>query len=83
MKYALYEDPHTHRFALLALPAKFVEGDQIPITDADQWFGSREEAVAAVPALLNREEQSANPLASLEHIAAVGGKRSPKRKTIH
>jgi hypothetical protein len=45
MKYALYEDPLTHRFALLALPYHFIEGDKLPITDVDQWFGSREEAI--------------------------------------
>jgi len=56
MKYALYEDPLTHRFALLALPYHFIEGDKLPITDVDQWFGSREEAIAALPGLLNREE---------------------------
>jgi hypothetical protein len=57
MKFALYEDPLTHKFALLALPYQFIEGDKLPLTDVDQWFGSREEAFAAVPGLLNREEQ--------------------------
>jgi hypothetical protein len=56
MKYALYEDPLTRKFALLALPYHFVEGDKLPITDVDQWFGSRDEAIAALPGLLNREE---------------------------
>ena len=56
MKYALYEDPLTHRFALLALPYHFIEGDKLPSTDVDRWFGSREEAIAALPDLLNREE---------------------------
>jgi hypothetical protein len=57
MKYALYEDPLTHKFALLALPYQFIEGDKLPITDVDQWFGSREEAIGALAGLLNREEQ--------------------------
>ena len=57
MKYALYEDPLTHKFALLALPYRFIEGDRLPIADVDRWFGSREEAIAALPDLLNREEQ--------------------------
>ena len=57
MKYALYEDPVTHKFALLALPYQFIEGDKLPITDVDQWFGSREEAIAGLAGLLNREEQ--------------------------
>jgi len=56
MKYMLYEDPRTHTFALLALPHRFVEGDTLPLTDADRWFGSREEAIAALPDLLNRDE---------------------------
>ena len=56
MKYTIYEDPRTHTFALLALPHRFVEGDALPITDADRWFGSRQEAIAALPDLLDREE---------------------------
>jgi hypothetical protein len=62
MKYALYEDPLTHQFALLALPYHFIEGDKLPITDVDQWFGSREEAIAALPGLLNREELGSHPV---------------------
>jgi hypothetical protein len=56
MKYALYEDPLTHRFALLALPYHFIDGDPLPIAHVDQWFGSREEAIGALSDLLNREE---------------------------
>ena len=56
MKYTIYEDPRTHAFALLALPPRFVEGDRLPITAADRWFGSRAEALAALPELLNRDE---------------------------
>ena len=59
MKYAIYEDPVTHKFALLALlalPSQFVDGDTPPILDVDRWFSSREEVVAALPDLLNREE---------------------------
>ena len=56
MKYTIYEDPRTHTFALLALPHRFVEGDKLSITGVDRWFGSREEAIAALPDLLNREE---------------------------
>jgi hypothetical protein len=57
MKYALYEDPLTHKFALLALPYQFIEGDKLPITNVDHWFGSRDEAIASLAGLLNREEQ--------------------------
>ena len=56
MKYALYEDPRTHKFALVALPYRFADGDQLPIADVDRWFGSRDEAIAALPGLLNLEE---------------------------
>ncbi len=56
MRYALYGDATTHKFALLQLPSQFVEGDKLPILATDQWFDSREEAVAALPELLNREE---------------------------
>ena len=62
MRYTLYEDPVTRRFALLALPYHFIEGDKLPITDVDQWFGSREEAIAALPGLLNREERGSGPV---------------------
>jgi len=57
VKYTLYEDPLTHRFALLPLPSRFVEGDELPIGGADRWFASRLEAIAAVPELLNRDER--------------------------
>jgi hypothetical protein len=56
MKYTIYEDPRTHAFALLALPNRFVDGDALPVIEVDRWFGSREEAIAALPDLLNREE---------------------------
>ena len=56
MRYAIYEDPATHRFALLPVPSQFVDGDKPPILDVDRWFSSREEAIAALPDLLNREE---------------------------
>ena len=49
-------DPVTLTFALLRLPDKFVDGDRLPIVPTDRWFDSREEAVAALPELLNREE---------------------------
>jgi hypothetical protein len=57
MKFALYEHPMTHKFALVALPHRFVDGDPLPTTAVDRWFGSREEAIAELPGLLNREEQ--------------------------
>ena len=56
VKYAIYEDPVTHKFALVRLPDKFIDGDRLPILPTDRWFDSREEAVAALPELFNREE---------------------------
>ena len=64
MKYTIYEDPLTHRFAFLPLPNRFADGDKLPSVDTDRWFGSREEAIAALPELLNREE--AEPSAGLD-----------------
>jgi len=57
MKYTIYEDPRTHKFALVALPNRFVEGDKLPVVATDRWFGSRAEAIAALPELLEREER--------------------------
>ncbi len=56
MKYTIYEDPLTHKFAFLPLPSQFVEGDELPIPTTDRWFGSRMAAIAALPELLTREE---------------------------
>lgn len=56
MRYALFADPVTHKFALVRLPNRYVDGDKLRILATDQWFDSHEEAVAAVPGLLNREE---------------------------
>jgi hypothetical protein len=56
MKYTIYEDPLTHKFAFLPLPTRFVDGDELPNVDTDQWFDSHAEAIAALPELLSREE---------------------------
>jgi hypothetical protein len=55
MRYTLYEHPVTHKFALVRLPDKFVDDDKLPILPTEQWFDNREEAIAALPELLNRE----------------------------
>jgi hypothetical protein len=31
MKYTIYEDPRTHTFAFVTLPARFVDGDTLRI----------------------------------------------------
>jgi hypothetical protein len=58
MKYTIYEDPLTHRFAFLPLPNRFTEGDKLPAVVSERWFVSREEAIAALPELLNLEESA-------------------------
>ena len=55
MKYAIYEDPVTHRFALVQLPDKFTDGDKLSVLPTERWFDSHEAAVAALPELLNLE----------------------------
>ena len=51
MKYTIYEDPVTLKFAWLQLPNKFMDGDKLPILPTERWFDSREDAVAAVGGL--------------------------------
>ena len=55
MKFTIYEDPVTHKFAILRLPDKFIDGDKLLIPPTDRWFDSHAAAVAALPELLNRE----------------------------
>jgi len=55
MRYALYEHPVTHKFAQVRLPDKFVDDDKRLILPTERWFDNREEAIAALPELLNRE----------------------------
>ena len=71
MKYTIYEDPLTHKFAFIPLPIRFVAGDRLPIAATDRWFGSREEAVAALPELFNREECEAG--VALDETARIDG----------
>lgn len=56
MKYMIYEDALTHRFAFLPLPTRFADGDTLPVAATDRWFDSHEEAIAALPELFNRDE---------------------------
>jgi len=56
MKHTLYEDPVTHKFALVRMPPKFVEGDRLPIPPTVQWFTTREGAVAALPGLFEIDD---------------------------
>jgi len=56
MKYTIHEDPVTHTFVFIPLPHLFVDGDELPVLTTGTWFKSHEEAVAALPDLLNRSE---------------------------
>lgn len=56
MKHAIYEDPITHRFALVRLPPGYFEGDKLPVVPDTRWFSTREEARAMLPDLLNQDE---------------------------
>lgn len=58
MKYTLYEHPMTRRFALVPLPAGFVDGDAVPLTNNEQWFVTRDAAIATLRDLFNRNESS-------------------------
>ena len=73
MKYTIYEDPLTHKFALLARPKRFVEGDDLPVVASDRWFGTRAEAIAALPDLLNRDEYE--PEIGLDEAEQLAGGR--------
>lgn len=56
MKYLIYEDAVTHRFAFLPLPNRFDAGDALPEVVVDRWFDTHAEAVASLSELLNRDE---------------------------
>jgi hypothetical protein len=56
MKHAIYEDPITHKFAIIRLPMKFADGDKLPILPTTQWFATREEVMASLPELFNQDE---------------------------
>jgi hypothetical protein len=56
MKHALFEDRITHAFAIVRLPARFVEGDKVPVPPDTQWFRTREEAVATLSHLFDQDE---------------------------
>ena len=58
MKHTLYEDPITHKFALLRLPSRYVDGDKLLVPPAHRWFDTREAAVAALSDLFNEDEEA-------------------------
>ena len=48
MRHGLYEDPITHKFAVIRLPSMFRDGDEVPRPLTPRWFETREEAVATL-----------------------------------
>jgi hypothetical protein len=56
MKHTLYEDPVTHRFAVIRLPARFSDGDKLAVPPTARWFETREEALATLSRLFDEEE---------------------------
>ena len=56
MKYAIYQNPFTHQFAIVRVPPRFQDGDKLPLLNDERWFTTREAAIAALPELLNRDE---------------------------
>lgn len=72
MKYAIYEDPVTRRFAHLPLPSRFLEGDALPAIATDRWFETHAAAIAALAELLDRDDDDpkSEPEVKAETFAA-------------
>lgn len=84
MKYTIYEDPITHRFAHAPLPGHFVDGDRLPAVVTDRWFESHAAAVAALRELLDRDEGAPDTVAEaavppLEAAPAPPTATAPRR----
>jgi hypothetical protein len=72
MKYAIYEDPITHRFAHLPLPSRYVDGDELPAVVTDRWFDSHDAALAGLIELLDRDEAQSASIDDAEMAPAIG-----------
>ncbi len=55
MKHTLYQDPITHRFAVVRLPSRFIEGDTFVVPTSIQWFVRREDALATLSNLFDED----------------------------
>jgi hypothetical protein len=60
VRHTIYEDPITHRFALVRVPANFTDGDKLPLPATVHWLTTREDAVAALPSLFEVDEGTAD-----------------------
>jgi hypothetical protein len=56
VRHTIYEDPVTHKFALVRVPANFIDGDKLDIPATARWLTTREDAVAALPSLFEVDE---------------------------
>ena len=56
MRHTLYEDPSTHRFAMIRLPWALIEGDEVSIPPTARWFATREDAPATICDLFDQDE---------------------------
>jgi hypothetical protein len=59
VRHTIYEDPVTHKFALVRVPANFIDGDKLEIPGTALWLTSREDAVAALRSLFDVDEDIA------------------------
>jgi hypothetical protein len=56
MRHTIFEHPITHRFALVKVPARFIEGDTLPIPPNVEWLTTRADALAALPGLFEVDD---------------------------
>ena len=59
VRHTIYEDPVTHKFALVRVPANFIDGDKLEIPATAHWLTSREDAVGALRSLFDVDEDIA------------------------
>jgi hypothetical protein len=52
----VYEHPTTHKFAIVPLPSRFIAGDPLPVRQDEHWFDTRDDALATLRDLLNRDD---------------------------
>jgi hypothetical protein len=57
MKHTIYQDRITHKFAVIRLPAQFVEGEAVRVPPNARWFETREEALATLSDLFDQDEE--------------------------
>jgi hypothetical protein len=80
MRYMIYEDDLTHRFAFLPLPARFVDGDPLPVIAIARWFDTHAEAIASLPELFDRDEsEPEGPVDAASLLQTVSIRHDPDR----